>query len=365
MKKKMISFMLATVLTAGLMVTGCSTSNQASSEGDSSQDSAESGAEEESLAPEPRKLDGPLHIANVTATMNTYYSLVDAGIKEELERYGGDEVAVVDTYSPTSDTTMIEEQISFLETLLQDEDLDVLFFSTHNDTEFIPYLEQFCEKGVSVYLYNMPKQDVSNNAYVSLVSYDFEEAGRLCGEWIKNNLSDQEVKMLYIEGIEGTHNTVRTEGFMEGIEGADNIEIVVSQCGEWTREGGQTVTENALQSNPEINVVFGPYDEMPLGAIVALKDAGRLDDVTVVGYDCTEDGLNAINAGEMAASVNTDAKQMGNNLIDTAIAHDLEGKEVDKEILNELVMIDSTNADDIPVDNYEYTPQEQVYDVER
>ncbi|MBQ7372628.1 MAG: sugar ABC transporter substrate-binding protein [Blautia sp.] len=345
MKKQIVSMTLAAAMAIGMTVPAAA----------------------DTVIPDPQTKDEVLSIAFVPASMNTYYSLVLDGVKEEIDRYGGDEFARVDVYAPTSEAQMVEQQISTLETLLLDPDLDALFFSTHNDTEFIPYLEQFCEKGIPVYLFNMPSQDVSNDAYVSLVSYDFHEAGRLCGEWIKENVATEldEVKMLYLEGIEGTHNTVRTEGFMEGLEGADNVEIVVSQCAQWTREGGQNITENALQSNPEINCVFGPYDEMPLGAITALKDAGRLDDVVVVGYDGTEDGVNAIRAGEMAASVNTDPKQMGNLLIDTVVAHECEGKEVEKAVLVELKMIDSTNVAEIGEDAYGYVQQEKSKEIER
>lgn len=368
MKKKLLSVLLAAVMVTG--ITGCATSNQTSGPASGEEASSEAPAEDEKssiTAVEPRKLEGPVKMAFVDAGMNTYYSLVLAGCREQLERYGGEEVGTIDVYSPTSTTKMVEEQISFLEALLQDDELDVLFFSTHNDTEFVPYLEQFCEKGVSVYLFNMPAQDASNGTYVSLVSYDFEDAGRKMGEWIKENVCTQldEVKMLYLEGVEGSHNTIRGNGFKEGIEGADNFEIVVSQSGSWTRDGGQTVTENAIQSNPEINVVYGPYDEMPLGAIVALRDAGKLEDTIVCGYDCTEDGLAAIRAGEMAASVNTDAKQMGNHMIDAVVAHDIEGKEVDKEIFNELVVIDSTNESTIPDDNYGYVEQTKSLEIER
>lgn len=300
--------------------------------------------------------------------MNTYYQNVLNGMEEEVDRFGGDECGKIDVYSPTSTTQMVEEQISFLEALLQDDDLDVLFFSTHNDTEFIPYLEQFCQKGVSVYLFNMPAQDVTNNAYVSLISYDFHEAGRLMGQYLKDKIASKEdVNLLYIEGVEGTHNTVRMEGFYDGLGDASadkggNVKTVVSQSGSWTREGGQTVTENALQSDPEINVVFGPYDEMPLGAIVALKDAGKLDSTAVLGYDCTEDGLNAIRSGEMMASVNTDAKQMGNHMIDAAVAHDLCGNEISSVIMNKLVVVDASNEADVPSDNFGYTEREKEYE---
>ena len=361
MKKRLVSLVVAVIMTIGLM--GCATSNQQSAGSEASGGVQEAAVE----AVAPRKLEGPVKMAFVDAGMNTYYSLILDGCREQLERYGGDEVGTIDVYSPTSTTKMVEEQISFLEALLQDSDLDVLFFSTHNDTEFLPYLEQFNEKGVSVYLFNMPAQDVSGDAFVSLVAYDFEDAGRKMGEWVAENLCTKmdKVNMLYIEGVEGSHNTIRTNGFMDGVSKADNFEIVVSQSGSWTREGGQTVTENAIQSNPEINVVYGPYDEMPLGAIVALKDAGRLNDVVVCGYDCTEDGLAAIRAGEMAASVNTDAKQMGNHMIDAVVQHDIEGKEVEKRIYNELIVIDATNENTIPADNYGYTQQQKCLEIER
>lgn len=369
MKKKLVALAVAALMAFGLA--GCATSNQTSStaasgsaaEATSSVSTAASG---ESKAVKPRKVDGPLKMAYVNAGMNTYYSVILDGMKEELDRFGGDEAGEIGVYSPTSTTQMVEEQISFLEALLQDDDLDVLFFSTHNDTEFIPYLEQFCEKGVSVYLFNMPSQDVSNDAYVSLISYDFHQAGYEMGKYLAENVAPtmDEVNLLYLEGVEGTHNTVRTEGFYEGLGDAaadkgGNVNTVVSQNASWTRDGGQTVTENALQSNPEINCVYGPYDEMPLGAITALKDAGKLDSTVVLGYDCTEDGLSAIRDGEMKASVNTDAKQMGNHMIDAAFAHDKCGEEIPSQIMNKLVVIDSSNESTIPADNYTYTKQEK------
>lgn len=375
MLKKVISLLLVTSLVLGL--SACKTSNQATEQtttettttleenATTEEQSTEITESQELMVPGPTKKDGPLNIAFIPASMNTYYSLVLDGINEEIDRYGGSEVATVTSYAPSSEKNLIDEQISIMETLLQQSDLDAVFFSTHNDNAFLPYLEQFVEKGIPVFFFNMPSQDVSSNLYVSLVAYDFEEAGRLCGEWVANYAKDKEVKMLYLEGITGTHNTVRMKGFMEGIANSSNIEIVASQVADWSREGGQRVTENVLQSNPEINLVFGPYDEMPLGAIVALKDANRLDDVTVVGYDLTEDGYQSILKGEMSASVNTAPKQMGNNLIDAAVQYCLEGKTVEKQIFNKLVVYDATNIDQIPADNYGYSKQEKSLSVEK
>lgn len=354
MFKKILALTLTVILALGLMA-GCTTSNQASSGAAAAEPAAQSGpastsaaeASTEGILPGPFEKDLPLNIAYVPAAMNTYYQLVLAGINEEVERKGGSDFAEVTVYSPVNEQKIVEEHIGIFETLLQDDTLDAIFFSTHNDEAMIPYLKQFAEKGVPVFLFNMPKQDVTNQYYVSLVSYDFYNASKLVGEWAVDYFDGQDVKMLYLEGIEGSHNTIRKEGFLSALEGHDNFEIVASQNANWTREGGQSVTENVLQSNPEINFIYGPYDEMPLGAIVALKDAGRLDDIVVAGYDLTEDGYHSIVKGELSASVNTDPKLMGNNLITTTEQYCVLGQEVPKEVLSELVVYDSTNIGQI------------------
>ena len=58
-----------------------------------------------------------------------------------------------------------------------------------------------------------------------------------------------------------------------------------------------------MQANPNINGVLSGNDEMALGAIAALKEAGKLDGVVVSGFDGNTDAIDAINAGELAYTV--------------------------------------------------------------
>jgi erythritol transport system substrate-binding protein len=61
--------------------------------------------------------------------------------------------------------------------------------------------------------------------------------------------------------------------------------------------------EVMLRAHPDIIGVVAGNDEMALGAIQALKDAGKLAQVRVLGFDGNQDAVNAVKAGEMVASV--------------------------------------------------------------
>ena len=83
------------------------------------------------------------------------------------------------------------------------------------------------------------------------------------------------------------------------------MEIVASQSGDFTRAGGQKVMEQLIQANPDINAVYAHNDEMAIGAIQALEDAGKTpgEDVTLVSIDGTRDALQAIIDGKLGADV--------------------------------------------------------------
>jgi len=68
--------------------------------------------------------------------------------------------------------------------------------------------------------------------------------------------------------------------------------------------------QNLLTAHPTVKAVFAQNDEMALGALRALQTAGR-DDVLVVGFDGTEDGIKAVNGGKLAATVAQRPDQIG------------------------------------------------------
>lgn len=131
---------------------------------------------------------------------------------------------------------------------------------------------------------------------------DNKEAGRLDAEQLIKDLNGTG-KVAILEGIAGSSSAIeREEGFVEALEGS-SIEIVTSLTANYSREEGATVTEDILQSNPELDAIYAHNDEMALGAVRAVAAAGRSDEIKIYGIDATDDALVAVENGEMAATV--------------------------------------------------------------
>ena len=111
----------------------------------------------------------------------------------------------------------------------------------------------------------------------------------------------------------------------------DDAEIVARQTANFNRAEGLTVFEDILQANPEIDGVFAHNDEMILGAVQAAKAAGRAKDIVFVGFDAVDDAVNAVKAGNLAATVAQQPAVIGELGVKTAVDH-LNGKSVPKNI---------------------------------
>jgi ribose transport system substrate-binding protein len=102
----------------------------------------------------------------------------------------------------------------------------------------------------------------------------------------------------------------RADGSHKGLTEC-GLNIVAEQPADWDRAKGQSVMENILVGNPNIKAVFASNDNMALGAAEALKQAGVLDKVLLVGFDANPDAAVSILAGEMSASVAQNPYNMG------------------------------------------------------
>lgn len=112
---------------------------------------------------------------------------------------------------------------------------------------------------------------------------------------------------------------LRTQGCKDIVDEHEGLEVIREQAGNWYRDRGLSITENWLQSGDEIDIICANNDEMALGAIQALENAGMLDDVLVGGVDATADALNAMEAGQLEVTVFQDAKGQGGGGVDTVI----------------------------------------------
>ncbi|MCD8349960.1 MAG: sugar ABC transporter substrate-binding protein [Planctomycetaceae bacterium] len=169
------------------------------------------------------------------------------------------------------------------------------------------------------------------------------EAGRLQGEFMREALP-KNAKVLYLEGSAGySHTTERKQGFMEAcIDQRPDITLLASQSGDYERDRGMKVTEDWIQSFPEFDAIIAANDQMALGAIQALKTAGRKG-VLISGVDGVDDALRAIKSGDMAQSILQNAPAQAKAAYN-AMKKLLAGEALPKRII---VPFESITADNI------------------
>jgi ribose transport system permease protein len=152
----------------------------------------------------------------------------------------------------------------------------------------------------------------------TLVASDNVAGGRQAAKTLADKLGGSG-KIVILQGTAGTSaSRERGQGFAEGIKAYPGIKVVAKQPADFDRTKGLDVMTNMLQANPGVDGVFAENDEMALGAIKALgSKAGK--SVAVVGFDGTPDGLKAVEAGTLYASVAQQPKELGRIAVQNAV----------------------------------------------
>ena len=115
-------------------------------------------------------------------------------------------------------------------------------------------------------------------------------------------------KLAILLGASGVNVTDdRTAGFLDELKAknATGINVIFKQTADFTREKGKSVTETLLRSHPDVNAIYAENDEMGLGALAALDDAGKsgIDKVHIVSIDGTKGAVQAIVDGNFDAVI--------------------------------------------------------------
>ena len=154
-------------------------------------------------------------------------------------------------------------------------------------------------------------RDVDHNVakpgqdFVTVIQSDFVQEGKRAAVQMAKATGGN-AKIIELEGTTGASPAIdRKKGFDEAIKQCPGMQVVVSQDGDFTRAKGQSVAETLLQSHPDATAIYAHNDEMALGAIAAIKALGKQpgQDIQVVSIDGEKDGLKAVVAGDLYATV--------------------------------------------------------------
>ena len=244
--------------------------------------------------------------------------------------------------------TDVERQYQIIENLIQQQ-VDAILLSPSGSKELVPAIRKANDAGIPVLLLDTridPDAAESVGArFLTYIGSDNFEGGAVAGRYLADKLFGRG-NIAIIEGIAG-HETAdqRRLGFLQGIEAFPDIAVVASQTANWERARAYTVAENLLQAQPELDAIFAANDEMALGAMEAVAAAGRLEDISIVGFDAIPDALANIRSGRLQGTVAQFPGEMGKLGVRHAVELLRDGKAPQKEILTRVELIDSETVE--------------------
>ena len=245
--------------------------------------------------------------------------------------------AQVIEYAPLQ-TQNLEEQVRQVEDAVQRK-VDAIAIAPIDSEGIIPAIEKANAAGIPVITTNSKSAGGDIKTFIGVDNY---EAAKTLAQYMMDKLGGKG-NVVIIEGNPaGQTSQDRVRGFVEIINKYPNVKLLVSQPGMFQRAEAMNIMENIIQSNPEIDAVMALNDEMALGAIQALNDAD-IKDVMVTGFDGAKEGLEAILAGKLFASMNQAPFDQGGVAVQAAVDV-LNGKSIDAWIKVGGQVCDISNA---------------------
>ncbi|MEM1505614.1 sugar ABC transporter substrate-binding protein [Domibacillus sp. 8LH] len=276
------------------------------------------------------------------ASNEEYWKIAERGALDAGEKYGID----VKVMAPASET-QVDQQIS----MIQDQftsGTSALVLAPSQPTTVLNALGQYKDSDTPVIFLD---SDAEYANKVSFVGTENFSAGKMGGEFLADKLSKGD-KVAIIRGQLGsTTHDERTNGAEEALEEA-GLKVATVQAADSDKDKALTVMQNILQSNPDIKAVFATSEPMALGALRAVES--KKDDILVVGFDGTTEGLNSIQADGLTAEVAQDPYQMGYLSVEAA-AKKLNGEEVEKRIDSGTEIVTKENVEEALSEIKKYT----------
>lgn len=265
---------------------------------------------------------------SISTLNNPFFVSIADGAEEKAKELGVD-ISIVDAGNdPAKQSTDIEDLIS--------SGIKVLIVNPEDSASVGPSVQMAIDAGIKVISVDRIVEGADVDAYIGT---DNVKAAESVGEYMLENLTEED-EVAVLEGVPGASSAIdRKEGLMNALDG--KVNIVSSQTANYDRTEGMTVTENILQANPNLKVIFASNDEMALGAIEAVNAFGKVpgEDILVTGFDATDDAKQAVKDGTMVVTVEQKPLDMGKLAVETAVKM-LKGETVEKEIPTDVTLLD-------------------------
>jgi ABC-type sugar transport system substrate-binding protein len=200
-----------------------------------------------------------------------------------------------------------ENQIKAIRSFIAQK-VDVIAFSPVVESGWGTVLREAKAAKIPVILTDRAVNEKDESLWVTFMGSDFVEEGRKAGRWLLENYkATGDVNIVELQGTVGSAPAIdRKKGFEEIIKAQPRFKIIRSQTGDFTRAKGKEVMEAFLKAEgKKINVLYAHNDDMAIGAIQAIEEAGLkpAKDVIIISIDAVKGAFEAMMAGKLNVSI--------------------------------------------------------------
>ena len=272
-------------------------------------------------------------------TLSPFFSNVLRGIRDVAGEVGNVEVLVLAGRTESS----YKEQKNLIGKAI-DEKVDAIGLCSKIDLGEI--VARANKSEIKVFVFNVRRLIMTSKGKItSFVGYEQIEAGMKVGEFLVKMLRHKG-KIAILEGIPDEIDSIeRKKGFIDIIKNSPSIKIVASEPAFWQRSKAKKSAVKLLKKYPDIDAFFSLSDEMALGTVDAVNEAGRSGQVLTIGLDGNQNALRSIKKGELFATLNTNPFEMGRILMRTVIRSTIKEEVINQKTESPIMIVDMENVD--------------------
>lgn len=270
------------------------------------------------------------------AMISPYYASCISGAEPVAEELGYELLVA----APNSESDYAS-QVQLVEDMITRE-VDGIIVCAINTDAIVTAVKKANEAGIPVVMFNV-QNELADGEVSCYVTYDQRAGGAKVADYLAEVVDGAETNVAVIEGLPSEHTTERMGGFCDRIaEAYPNIHFVGSQPGNWEREAGMNAAANMMQAM-DVDAFFGLCDEMSLGAVQAVKQAGG--DQIVVSFDGNPNAAEAVKNGDLVSTLSIGGLNTGEQCV-RMLDKVINGEEVEKFFTIETEVIHKGNVDD-------------------
>lgn len=215
---------------------------------------------------------------------NEFFKTMENGAREHQKAHSDEYTLICNGIKNETDVT---RQIEIVEQMIAQR-VDALVLAPADSKSLVPVCKKAQEAGIVVVNIDNKLDDEtleSKGTEIPFVGPDNRKGARMAAEYLAENKLQAGDQVAIVEGVPNAFNSVqRVKGFRDAMKAAD-VEIVSSQSGSWMQDEAEQVVAGMISQHPNLDAILCANDSMVLGAISALKSAGKLNQVELIGYD--------------------------------------------------------------------------------